>query len=245
MSVAPLSYEWWSIVLAGLCSLAIFSFLIRENAFYRFFEHLFIGIATSITIMMTVKTFIWPRMVKPLFDLDRLPFPDGTFAEPYNNLNLLLLMPMAFGSLYYFILSHRFAWLAQLVIGFSLGVAGGFAFEGTFNEIIPQIVDSFRTLYTPGVDLTTTEGFFAGIANIVFTFTLLASLSYFFFTFKRTDGSLVERSSHAGRWMMMCCFGAFFGSTIAARMALLVERLDFLLNTWSCTLFPFISICTG
>jgi hypothetical protein len=241
----PLSFEWWGVFFAGICSLAIFSFLIKENPFYRFFEHLFIGIATSITIMMTVKTFIWPRMLRPLFDLERPQFPDGSYAEPYNQLYLLMLIPMAFGSLYYFVLSRRFAWLAQLVIGFSLGVAAGFAFEGTFNEIIPQIVDSFRSLYVPGADLTTASGFFAGIANIVFTLTLLASLSYFFFTFRRASGSIAERSSHAGRWMMMCCFGAFFGSTIAARMALLVERLDFLLHTWTCSLFRFLPFCNG
>jgi hypothetical protein len=32
--------------------------------------------------------------------------------------------------------------------------------------------------------------------------------------------------------MLMGCFGAFFGSTIMARMALLVERLDFLIHDW-------------
>jgi hypothetical protein len=37
--------------------------------------------------------------------------------------------------------------------------------------------------------------------------------------------------------MMMCCFGAFFGSTIMARMALLVERLEFLINEWSANVF--------
>ena len=31
---------------------------------------------------------------------------------------------------------------------------------------------------------------------------------------------------------MMVCFGAFFGSTMMARMALLVERLDFLASDW-------------
>ena len=30
----------------------------------------------------------------------------------------------------------------------------------------------------------------------------------------------------------MVCFGAFFGSTVMARMALLVERLQFLLIDW-------------
>jgi hypothetical protein len=30
----------------------------------------------------------------------------------------------------------------------------------------------------------------------------------------------------------MVCFGAFFGSTIMARLALLIERLQFLVSSW-------------
>ena len=30
----------------------------------------------------------------------------------------------------------------------------------------------------------------------------------------------------------MVCFGAFFGSTVMARLSLLVERLQFLLGPW-------------
>ncbi len=35
---------------------------------------------------------------------------------------------------------------------------------------------------------------------------------------------------------MMVSFGAFFGSTVMARMALLVERLQFLIDDWSIAL---------
>jgi hypothetical protein len=35
-----------------------------------------------------------------------------------------------------------------------------------------------------------------------------------------------------GRWLMMVAFGAMFGSTVMARMSLLVARLQFLLDKW-------------
>ncbi|MCB0358433.1 MAG: hypothetical protein KDD44_02325, partial [Bdellovibrionales bacterium] len=221
----PLTLDWWTIIIAGVSTLAIFSFLYRENAFYRFFEHLYIGIATGVGLMATVKTFLWPEVLKPLLGFDLQPYPDGSLPEPYNYLYLLYLLPIAFGSLYYCILSRRHNWLAQLVIGFMLGVGGGLAFKGTFNEMLPQLVDSFRPLYLPGNSYQT-------ICNIVFTFTLLTALSYFFFTFKRRPGGTMEYSAAAGRWLMMGCFGAFFGTTIMARMALLVERLQFLIDQW-------------
>ncbi len=223
--------EWWQIFLAGLSTIAIFSFLYRENVFFRLFEHFYIGIATGLGIMATIKLFLWPRVLKPMLGFDSVLFPDGTYAEPFNNYYYLFLIPMFFGSLYYLILTKRWNWVAQVVIGFQLGVGGGMSFKGTFNEMYPQLTDSFRSLYIPGSIVDT-------VSNWVFCFALITSLSYFFFTFRRTSGSVVERSSACGRWVMMGCFGAFFGSTIMARMALLVERLDFLLHDWVAIFFP-------
>ncbi|MFN8390009.1 MAG: hypothetical protein U0136_06940 [Bdellovibrionota bacterium] len=219
------SIEWWQVLLAGVSTLAIFSFLYRENFFYRFFEHFFIGIATAYGIVFSIREFLWPKVFQPLLGLDRVLFPDGTYSEPYDARNLLYLLPMAFGSLYYFILSRRYNWLAQLVIGFSFGVSAGLSFKGLFVELMPQISDTLKPLYVPGAPVET-------IQNLVFLFTLLTSMCYFFFTFRRTPGGFIERASTGGRWMLMGCFGAFFGSTIMARMALLVERLDFLIHDW-------------
>jgi hypothetical protein len=224
------SLPWWEIMIGGVSTLAIYSFLYKENPLYRFFEHLFMGIATAIVTMFTIKGFFWPRVIKPMLGYDRLPFPDGTYPAEYNNLYLLFLIPIAFGSLYYFILSKRHSWIAQVVIGFSLGIGGGLAFKGTITEFLPMFLDSFRPLYITG-------DWQKGLSNIIFVFTLLTVFSYFFFTFKRKVGGLAEKSASAGRWMMMGCFGAFFGATIQARMALLVERLQFLIDQWWPNLF--------
>jgi hypothetical protein len=104
-------------------------------------------------------------------------------------------------------------------------MGGGLAFKGLFNEMLPQVVDSFRPLYVSGSLL---ESF----NNILFITILLCTSCYFFFTFKQRSGGVIERSAVAGRLMLMGCFGAFFGATIMARMALLVERLQFLIEQW-------------
>ena len=222
---AAWSIAWWEIVLGGVCTLVIFSFLIRENPYYRFFEHLYIGIAAGIGTMAAVKSFIWPKVLKPLLGYDVATYHGYIVGEPYDRRLLFYLLPMAFGMLYYGILSRKHAWLAQLVIGFSLGITGGNAFRGVINEMMPQVWDSFRPIYVPGSTLES-------ISNIVFLITLLSSMSYFFLTFKRKPNGIAEKSAATGRWMMMGCFGAFFGATIMARMALLVERLQFLLTDW-------------
>ena len=71
--------------------------------------------------------------------------------------------------------------------------------------------------------------------NILFLSILLSVMYYFFFTFKR-QSKLLNYTAQYGRFFMMICFGAFFGSTVMARMALLVERFQFLINTWVPTL---------
>jgi len=92
-----------SVLVGGLATLAIFSFLIKENAFYRFFEHLFIGIASGLGPMLILRDFMWPKIIEPMLGLTVVTYPDGTQSEPYQPLYLLYLIPMVFGCLYYFI----------------------------------------------------------------------------------------------------------------------------------------------
>ncbi len=224
--------EQWriaTVLLGGLATLSIYSFLVKENPIYRFVEHVFIGISTGMGLVFGVRDFLWPKVFEPLLGLNRVVYPDGTFSEPYNSWNLLFLLPMAFGMLYYFIFSKKFSWLAKLVIGFSLGMSGGAAFKGTLNEILPQIFDSFRPLlvFSPEGALLSWQSF----ENSLFVFTLLSVMLYFFFSYRFTAESRPGKfMSYSGRWLLMVCFGAFFGSTVMARMALLVERMQFLLE---------------
>lgn len=222
-------WKLYTILIGGIATLAVFSFLIKENAVYRLFEHLFIGIAAGLGLVVSVKNFLWPKILMPLFGLDIVVYPDGTLSKPYQPWLLLYILPMLFGLLYYTIYSARYSWLSKLVIGFSLGMGGGIAFKGFFNEITPQIVGSFKPLLVfdaAGIDWR------SSVSNCIFVFTLISVMFYFFFSFK-LKSQLSQKISASGRWLMMVSFGAFFGSTVMARMALLVERLQFLINDWT------------
>ena len=217
-------------LMGGICTLAIFSFLIKENKVYRIFEHAFIGIATGLGAVLTFRYFLWPKILEPMLGFNTITFPDGSIHQPYQPLYLIYLIPMAFGLLYYTIYSKRLSWLAKLVIGFSLGSGAGLAFKGFFAEMIPQLQSSFKPLVVfsaeNGID------WWGSISNCIFVFTLLAVMYYFFFTVK-SESKASTKISKSGRWLMMLCFGAFFGSTVMARLALLVERIQFLLIDWS------------
>lgn len=223
-----MTWELASTILAGICALGIFSYLIKENPVYRVFEHMFIGIAAGWAPIQVIKTFLWPKFIVPLFGLDILVYPDGSSSAAYSNWNLLYLAPFIMGLLYYTIFSSRFNWLAKVVIGFSIGASAGLTFKGWFAEMIPQLTSSMKPLISfkdGAFDLYTS------FSNFVFVVTLLSVMVYFFFTFKK-ESKAVSRVSVLGRWLMMICFGAFFGSTVMARMALLVERIQFLIDDW-------------
>jgi hypothetical protein len=222
--------ETLSIITAGFCTISIYSFLIKENQIFRFFEHIFIGIAAGLLPILSLRNFLYPNILAPLFDVDRVVFPDGTSPAPYNNYLLFYSIPLLFGTLYYFIYSKKYNWLAKVVIGFTLGASAGLAFKAFFNEVIPQIISSFKPLVV--FDEARSINWFESINNCIFIFTLGAVFFYFFFSFKSES-----RGAHAvrvsGRYLMMICFGAFFGSTVMARMALLVERVQFLIDDWA------------
>jgi hypothetical protein len=218
-----------SVLVGGVATLAIFSFLIRENGFYRLFEHLFIGIAAGLTPVLVLRDFLWPQIIDPMLGNTITYYPDGTQSAPYQPLYLLYFVPIVFGSLYYTLYSKRHAWLAKLVIGFTLGASGALSIRGFFSEVIPQIVSSCKPLL-----VFSAQGalqLWESINNILFVGILLLVLNYFFFTFGR-QGSLSSRSAAFGRPLLMVCFGAFFGSTVMARLALLVERVQFILRDW-------------
>jgi hypothetical protein len=189
------------------------------------FVDLFIGISAGFGVVLGIKNFLWPKILLPLLGLDIVIWPDGTAANEYNPYLLLYILPMLFGLLYYFVYSKKHNWLAKLVIGFSLGMSAGLEFRGFFNQIIPQVISSFKPLIVLEAGQIKTG---ASLENALFIFTLLSVMYYFFFSFKHTS-ALSRSVSQSGRWLLMICFGAFFGSTVMARLALLVERLQFLL----------------
>ena len=233
------SWEIFSTLLAGVATLAIFSFLLGENRFYRFFEHLFIGIAAGISPVLVVRDLVWPQVLEPMFGLTVQSYPDGTPMVQYNPYYLLYLVPIAIGSLYYTLYSRRYSWLAKVVIGITLGATGALSIKGFFAEVIPQIQSSFKPLLVIGesgaIDIATS------INNTLFVVILVLVMNYFFFTLGK-ENSLQARTAKWGRPLLMVCFGAFFGSTVMARLALLVERVQFIIDKWSVTLF---SVVTG
>jgi hypothetical protein len=195
--------------LGAACTLAIFSILYRENAFYRLFEHIFIGLATGQGIYITIVDVLYPLWWKRMIN-------DGHWYW---------IFALVVGLMFYFVYSRRHAWISRVIFGVFMGFSAGLTFKGFATEYVPQIAASFKPLRGNGLS-------YWDIANnIVFLVVLLTAMSYFFFSIEHKYKS-VRAMSGAGRWLLMFAFGAIFGATVGARMSLLIGRVNFLLSDW-------------
>ncbi len=199
-------------------TLALFSLIYRENRFYRLFEHLFIGLAAGFLIKSTWDETLYPQWWTPMVKDGQWPW----------------ILALGLGGLFYTIYSKKHSWMSRISIGVLLGLLSGQIFQTTANEFIPQIQRSFKPLVVQAADIPqgsqlTQLGM--SLNNILFMVILVCVITYFLFSFEHKN-KVITGSARTGRLMLMFAFGAIFGSTVMARMALLIDRVWFLMHTW-------------
>lgn len=192
--------------LAAFGTLAIYSILYKENPVYRMAEHIFIGGAAGYLVYIA-----WAQTLKPQW-WDKI-----TQGQWY------WVFALVAGSMFYFVYSQKHAWISKLIFGALLGLVSGMAFKGFAGTNIDQMYASFKPI--AGVPVG------EALNNLLFVAILLTVMSYFFFSFEHKT-SARRTPATVGRWVLMFAFGAMFGSTVMARMSLLIGRIHFLLSDW-------------
>ena len=207
----------------ALVTLAVLSYLIRDNPAYRFVQHATLGTAVGINAVILWRQVLYPRWYLPIAN-SLAGQSDWTGA-----LWVLALLP---GGLWYCQLSKRWAGLSTLISGLFVGAAAGLAIKYQVLLVMPQLSASIRPLspLTPEGHLTTAS-LGTAVNNIIFLLTLCGALLYFFFSL-RTGHALVRGPLRFGRLAIMVCLGAMFGGTVMTRVAYLLDRLLFLYHDW-------------
>jgi voltage-gated potassium channel Kch len=72
--------------------------------------------------------------------------------------------------------------------------------------------------------------FWSSLRNVTVVLGVLAGLVYFFFSVEHKGA--IGHVSRVGIWVLMITFGAAFGYTVMGRIALLSQRIEFLLDDW-------------
>ncbi|MCK4252266.1 hypothetical protein KAX97_12530 [candidate division WOR-3 bacterium] len=205
-----ISFDFW-IWIGALLSLCIFSFLYKDNPFYKFAEHLFVGVTNGYFLTFTVHRVLVPNLFKPLFE--------G---------KLWLIISFIVGALYVARFIPKVSWLVRIPIAITIGYYTGASIPAVIQtDIIRQIQG---TILTPQNFQAWHAGTMGVVWSIILFIGVLCTLSYFYFS--KEHKGVLGVTSKIGIIFIMIGFGAAFGYTVMARISLLIGRLQFLLGDW-------------
>lgn len=140
-------------LIAAILTLAIFSFLYRDNPLYKFAEHLLVGISVGYSVMVAVFSTIGPKLFSPL----------GHRPTPAAFVSLLLAL---------FLLARlvpRWAWVSRLALSLMIGAGAGLAIPAMLQaRILSQLQASLLPL--------------TSLNNILIVVGIVTTLLYFYFS---------------------------------------------------------------
>jgi hypothetical protein len=190
--------------IGAFLTLCIFSFLYRDNPFFRFAESLFAGISLGYYIGIVAVNTLGPNLVRPL-------------ASDFRA-NAHLLIPLLLGLNLYTRFVPRAAWLSRISLAVYIAYYVGINMvQKLQGEVVPQVGSTM--LHPIG-------GKFTPVDNLILIVGVLSVLVYFYFSIehKRAIGAV----SRLGVWFLMLGFGAAFGYTVMGRVSLLIGRMNYL-----------------
>jgi hypothetical protein len=213
---------------AAALTLAIFSFLYRDNAFYKVAESVLVGVSAAYWMVVAYWDVLIPNLFGKLWPSWIQSWAMPGLSPQHDEYWFAYFVPLGMGIMLLWRLSPRGSWIGVWPLAFTIGATAGLRLVGYFQaDFLGQIrngIMSFAIFKDSQFDWE------RSIENVVLVTGTLACLSYFFFSFEH-KGAL-DRISRAGVWVLMITFGAGFGYTVMGRIALLAGRLEFLFDDW-------------
>ena len=212
-----ISTEIIGVWVAAFLTLAIFSFLYKDNPVYKLAEPLFVGISAGYGVVITWHEAVVPLLIDPLFRPDRVEL-----TEP----NYWVIIPGILGLMMFSRFFPKYDWISRWPIAFVMGVYSGLAIPATVQtQLLPQLNATMLPIW-PGVEVP----LWTAVSNFLLVVGVLCTLAYFYFS--REHSGSFGVASKIGIFFLMVAFGASFGNTVMARVSLLIGRVQFLYNEW-------------
>jgi hypothetical protein len=211
---------------AAFCTIALFSFLYKDNPLYKLAEAVFIGMSAGYAMVVG----FWNELVQNLLgrlvpDLMRASLLPGIVQEP----DYWYLVPLILGIMMLWRLSPVGGWIARWPLAFFIGATAGFRLVGFLEADFARMISStILPLIVIGADRS--FDLWASVKNCIIVFGVLTCLVYFSFSIEHSGA--VGLLAKLGIWVLMIAFGASFGYTVMGRVALLAARLEFLFDDW-------------
>jgi hypothetical protein len=215
----------WTSAFLTLC---VFSFLYRDNPFYKFSEAIFVGVSAAYWMVVGFWTVLIPNLLGKIWPAWIQSWAVPGMSSIRDEDWWLYVIPLVLGGMLLWRLSPRGAWIARWPLAFIIGSTAGIRLVGFLQaDFLSQIRN------TIGPVVIQQEGrllYWEGFQHLLLVVCVLASLVYFFFSIEHRG--VVGRISQIGVWVLMITFGAAFGYTVMGRIALLAIRFEFLFDDW-------------
>ena len=118
-------FRGFLVTFSAFLTLAILSFLYKDNPFYKFAEHLFVGVSAAFWMVMgfwtTIVVNLIPRLSRSLSEFFEVPYQGSSY-------NLAYFIPVILGILLLMRLSRQHGWLARWPLAFIVGTTAGLNF---------------------------------------------------------------------------------------------------------------------
>jgi len=195
--------------IAGFLTLGIYSFLYRDNPWYKLSESIFIGVSAGYWVV----TEFWQNFVGKFWDQKA----DQPWLWIGAVLGLMMLMR----------LFPKIGWISRWPLAFVVGATSGFWMMNYLTtNCMSQVQATIIPLFGLGYDASAVMIF----SNIVLVVGTFCGVAYFFFSKAHTG--VFGATARVGVWTIMVTFGAMFALTIMNRMSLLIGRTSFIFGEW-------------
>ena len=213
-------YKFW---IAALLTLAIFSFLYKDNPIFKLAEHLFAGVASAYVLCTQWDKVVIPNLIDPALSRNT------PAAERW-----LLLIPFALCACMILRVVPKWGWMSRWALAFIIGFYAGTNIPLYLEtNVIKQIESTWEHAILAEGE-TALEAAARTGENVIFILGVLSVLTLFYFSIPHTGkvGRPVGWISTLGRYFMMVAFGATFANAVMGRVSVLLGSLILLLRDW-------------
>ena len=235
----------WLYVLLTLC---IFSFLYKDNPFYKAAEHLFVGVSAGYVAVLSFWQQVQPNLFGRLWP-SRVDVDDGSILtsiwyaiyeifnvittgfgvldrsifpeggiKGFEEIRIIYMIPFILGIFMLLRLVPKLGWLARWAIAYIVGMAAGLRFYAFLNSNV------LSQIKASAIDFTSDWGTI--INGLIVFIGTLTGLIYFFYSTEHKG--VVGRLSRIGIYFLMIKFGAAFGFAVMGRISLLIGQFNYL-----------------
>ena len=235
----------WIYVFLTLC---IFSFLYKDNPFYKAAEHLFVGVSAGYVAVLSFWQQVQPNLFGRLWP-SRVDVDNGSILQSiwyaiyeifnfittgfgvldrsifpeggikgFEEIRIIYMIPFILGIFMLLRLVPKLGWLARWAIAYIVGMAAGLRFYAFLNSNV------LSQIKASAIDFTSDWGTI--INGLIVFIGTMTGLIYFFYSTEHKG--VVGRLSRIGIYFLMIKFGAAFGFAVMGRISLLIGQFNYL-----------------